>query len=61
LYFFINKIFLEYGYIGHPDIGSKLSPTVLRIFKDNGIKIKDICCGIKHSIALTGNSFFKIL
>jgi len=51
---------IEYGYIGHPDIGSKLTPQVLPSFKDEGIKIKDVCCGIRNSMVLTGIYFKNI-
>jgi len=36
-------------------MGWKLTPEVLPNFKNQGIKIKDISCGLRHSIALTGN------
>ena len=47
-------LFLEYGCLGHPGIGSTYVPKMIEFFYKNNIKIKDIACGMKFNIVLAG-------
>lgn len=49
---FVN---IDYGALGHGDIEKHFVPKKVKFFEENGIKIKDIACGIRHCVVLTGN------
>ncbi len=51
---FMNMFFSEAGALGHGDKNDTFIPKKVKYFEKNNIKIKDIACGIRHSVALTG-------
>jgi alpha-tubulin suppressor-like RCC1 family protein len=52
---FLGIFFVDRGALGHGDINHTFIPKKVKYFSDHNIKIKDIGCGIRHSIALSGN------
>jgi hypothetical protein len=46
--------FLESGALGHGDKTDVFIPKKVKFFETHNIKIKDIGCGIRHSVALSG-------
>eukprot|EP01084_Bolivina_argentea_P239776 402939_1 len=43
----------EFGQLGHGDSKNRYIPTEIQYFMNNNIKIKHICCGTWHSLALS--------
>ena len=39
--------------MGHGDIQNHFRPKKVKFFEDNGIKVKDIACGVRHCVVLT--------
>jgi alpha-tubulin suppressor-like RCC1 family protein len=50
---FLGIFFVDRGALGHGDTNHTFVPKKIKYFSDNNIKIKDIACGIRHSVALS--------
>lgn len=51
---FMNLLFSESGALGHGDKVDVFVPKKVKFFEKNNLKIKNIACGKRHSVALTG-------
>jgi alpha-tubulin suppressor-like RCC1 family protein len=51
---YLNTFFAEAGALGHGDKMDTFIPKKVRFFEKNNIVVKDIGCGIRHSVALSG-------
>ena len=45
---------LDYGALGHGNIDNHFAPKIVKFFEEDKIKIKDIACGIRNCVVLTG-------
>ncbi len=55
---FLNLFFTDCGALGHGDKTDVFVPKKIKFFEKHGIKIIDIGCGIRHSVAVSGNLKF---
>jgi alpha-tubulin suppressor-like RCC1 family protein len=61
--FFTGKLLflfiIDCGALGHGDKTDVFIPKKIKFFETHNIKIKDIACGIRHSVALSGFKYFN--